>query len=154
MFGWETLSTYMTPLYIIMITTQYQLFTVQFEQLLEPYLQDTNLGLPYWDWTKNCEIPDLWRNIRSPVKEWNEKRNSDFEEFEGYTIRNWRSNCRSPTRNIGEYALRNKNLQVICDHNKRKVLVDGIKDVMESDNYYDLLENLEVRTKTSKNVRI
>ena len=126
---------------------------MQLEQLLEPYLQDTNLGLPYWDWTKNCEVPDMWRHIPSPVKEWNEKRNSDFQHFTTDTIEEWRTNCQSPTTNIGEYALRNKDLQVICDPKKQKVLVDGLKDVMESDNFDDFIDNLEVRTKTTSLIK-
>ena len=90
-----------------MFTTLYQLFTVQFEQLLEPYLQDTDLGIPYWDWTKNFEIPDLWRHIPSPVKEWSEKRNSDYRNFTEWTIEKWITKCQSPTTNIGEYSCLN-----------------------------------------------
>ena len=26
-------------------------------------------GLPYWDWTENGTIPDLWEGIRAPIKE-------------------------------------------------------------------------------------
>ena len=46
-------------------------FLVQLEELLEPYLKDTDLGLPYWDWTKNITIPDLWEDIYSPIKDYN-----------------------------------------------------------------------------------
>ena len=43
---------------------------VQLEELLEPSLAGTNLGLPYWDWTKDwATIPDLWENISSPIKD-------------------------------------------------------------------------------------
>ena len=50
----------------------YLLFNlVQLEELLEPYLKDTDLGLPYWDWTKNITIPDLWEDVYSPVKDYN-----------------------------------------------------------------------------------
>ena len=26
-------------------------------------------ALPYWDWTEDGEIPDLWEGIRAPIKE-------------------------------------------------------------------------------------
>ena len=26
-------------------------------------------ALPYWDWTEDAEIPDLWEGIRAPIKE-------------------------------------------------------------------------------------
>ena len=48
------------------------------EELLEPHLKDTDLGLPYWDWVKNSTLPQLWENIPSPVKQWNERR-SDYD---------------------------------------------------------------------------
>ena len=44
-------------------------FTVQLEELLEPYLSSTNLGLPYWDWTTNPALPDLWTTTLSPIKD-------------------------------------------------------------------------------------
>ena len=44
--------------------------------MLEPYLKDTDLGLPYWDWTKNATIPDLWEDVFSPIKEFN---HTDFD---------------------------------------------------------------------------
>ena len=50
---------------------------VQLEELLEPYLKNTDLGLPYWDWTKNATIPDLWEDIFSPIKDYT---NKDFEQ--------------------------------------------------------------------------
>ena len=50
---------------------------VQLEELLEPYLKNTDLGLPYWDWTKNGTIPDLWADIFSPIKDYT---NKDFEQ--------------------------------------------------------------------------
>ena len=42
--------------------------TVQLEELLEPYLAGTNLGVPYWDWTKNLNIPNIWKDILTPLK--------------------------------------------------------------------------------------
>ena len=45
---------------------------VQLEELMEPWLAGTNLGLPYWDWTKDWDtIPDLWEEIKSPIKDSN-----------------------------------------------------------------------------------
>ena len=49
---------------------------VQLEELLEPYLKDTDLGLPYWDWTKNASIPDLWEDVFSPIKNYT---HNDFD---------------------------------------------------------------------------
>ena len=51
-------------------------FSVQLEELLEPYLKDTDLGLPYWDWTKNASIPDLWEDVFSPIKNYT---HTDFD---------------------------------------------------------------------------
>ena len=42
--------------------------TAQLEEVLDPYLADTNIGLPYWDWTKDSSVPDVWENIQSPIK--------------------------------------------------------------------------------------
>ena len=42
--------------------------TAQLEELLDPYLADTNIGLPYWDWTEDSSVPDVWENIHSPIK--------------------------------------------------------------------------------------
>ena len=77
---------------------QFNFFSVQLEELLEPYLKDTDLGLPYWDWTKNATIPDLWEDVFSPIKEFN---NTDFDgplrfadlsqcqsQFPGYFLKN------------------------------------------------------------------
>ena len=36
--------------------------------MLDPYLADTNIGLPYWDWTEDSSVPDVWENIKSPIK--------------------------------------------------------------------------------------
>ena len=33
--------------------TWHRLYMVQLEELMEPWLAGTNLGLPYWDWTKD-----------------------------------------------------------------------------------------------------
>ena len=43
--------------------------TAQLEEVLDPYLADTNIGLPYWDWTKDSSVPDVWEDIQSPFKD-------------------------------------------------------------------------------------
>ena len=63
---------------------------VQLEELMEPWLAGTNLGLPYWDWSKDWEtLPDLWEGISSPIKDshafyWNttncQGRDKDFSQ--------------------------------------------------------------------------
>ena len=35
----------------------HRLYMVQLEELLEPWLADTNLGLPYWDWSQDTCLP-------------------------------------------------------------------------------------------------
>ncbi len=52
-------------------------FSVQLEELLEPYLSNTYLGVPYWDWTKNLNIPHIWKDILVPLKQPDSK---DYEE--------------------------------------------------------------------------
>ena len=122
---------------------------MKFEELLEPYLKDTDIGLPYWDRTKNTEIPDLWLDIPSPVKQWNEKRNTDFRSIKWWTINRWRSDCQSPTSNIGEYALRNKDLNVLG--NQKQSLTASKNDAMESEDIDIFAENIEVwKNKVSK----
>ena len=42
--------------------------TAQLEEVLDPYLADTNIGIPYWDWTNDSSVPDVWEDIQSPIK--------------------------------------------------------------------------------------
>ena len=38
--------------------------------MLEKYLRGSGfeyLGMPYWDWTKSTEVPDLFDNIEFPT---------------------------------------------------------------------------------------
>ena len=42
--------------------------TAQLEEVLDPYLADTNIGIPFWEWTKDSSVPDVWENIKSPIK--------------------------------------------------------------------------------------
>ena len=44
---------------------------------MEPYLKGTDLGLPYWDWTTNAELPDVWADIYPEIKSfWSNSRKS------------------------------------------------------------------------------
>ena len=43
--------------------------TAQLEQVLDPYLTDTNIGIPYWNWTEDSSVPDVWEDIQSPIKD-------------------------------------------------------------------------------------
>ena len=79
-------------------------------------------------------MPDLWLDIPSPVKEWNDKRDTDFKEITESTINVWRTSCESPTTNIGEHALRNKNLNVLG--NWQQSLVRDTDLAMQSE-YFD-----------------
>lgn len=63
---------------------------VQLEELMEDWLVGTNLGLPYWDWSKDwATIPDLWEGMISPIK--------DSQAF------NWDStNCTEKNRDFSQ----------------------------------------------------
>jgi len=111
--------------------------------LLEPYLKDTNIGLPYWDWTKNSKVPDLWENIPSPIKDWKEKRTSDFRRFGSLDIQSWRNRCKSPTSDIGAHSLRNNNLNVL--RNSFQQIVDDTKNAMEADDLDSFRSDIEVK---------
>ena len=116
---------------------------MQLEELLEPYLKDTDLGLPYWDYTKNSKISDLWENIPSEVKEWNEKRHTDFKEISTNITNRWRTNCQCPTMNIGEHSLRNNDLNILSNH--QELLKSFTIDAMESMNLHNFTLLLEVK---------
>ena len=67
--------------------TWHRLYMVQLEEILEPYLHDTDLGLPYWDWTLDdnglldrgmAKLPDLWEGIDIDIKHYN---HSDYEQY-------------------------------------------------------------------------
>ena len=60
-------------------------FSVQLEELLEPYLKGTDLGLPYWDWTKNSTVPDLWEDVYSPIKDYNNPHFDDYKKYADFT---------------------------------------------------------------------
>ena len=71
-------------------------FSVQLEELLEPYLKDTDLGLPYWNWTKNSTVPDLWEDVYSPIKDYKHQNFSRYKlgdfsicqnKFQGSTLK-------------------------------------------------------------------
>ena len=61
------------------VTIKYD--TVQLEEAMEPYLKGTDLGLPYWDWTINAEIPDVWADIYPEIKSfWSDSRKSSVSD--------------------------------------------------------------------------
>ena len=56
------------------------------EEALEPYLKDTDLGLPYWDWTEDEEIPEVWREtypVKKTTSSWTEE---DYERGEFFLL--------------------------------------------------------------------
>ena len=58
------------------------------------------------------------------------------------TINVWRTRCESPTTNIGEHALRNKNLNVLGS--RQQILVAGKESAMDSKEFEGFSRNLEV----------
>ena len=52
---------------------------------MEPYLKDTDLGLPYWDWTINGELPDVWADIYPEIKSFwsNSRKSSVSNDYQG-----------------------------------------------------------------------
>jgi hypothetical protein len=55
-------------LYLIIELIYSFLSTAQLEEVLDPYLANTNIGIPYWDWTNDSSVPDVWEDILSPIK--------------------------------------------------------------------------------------
>ena len=121
-------------------------FLVQIEELLEPYLKDTDLGLPYWNWLKNRTIPDLWENIRSPLKEWNERRfgplgyvNITSQLMDGF--RNM--GCLSSSMNYGEVALRVNDTNILDRGGDLRLNVDV---AMGQGDFWEFATDLQVKT--------
>ena len=132
--------------------------TAQLEEVLDPYLADTNIGLPYWDWTKDSSVPDVWENIRSPIK---------APYYRGYNWQNWKgwidmlSVCHNPDPLSGPqtHALRIrkkefegiKRKHVIArggqQHLKHDdpfshLLNDNIKDALQDKSYEDFTREI------------
>ena len=59
------------------------LLTAQLEEVLDPYLADTNIGLPYWDWNHDSTVPDLFDNIYLPIKDFTHEDYS-WEQWKGW----------------------------------------------------------------------
>jgi hypothetical protein len=72
---------------------------------MEKYLKGTDLGLPYWDWTKNIDIPDVWADIYPEIKSlWsNARRRVVSDDYENtnhiYDLRYNPSVCHNPNGN-------------------------------------------------------
>jgi len=116
----------------------HRLYTVQLEELLEPYLKDTDLGLPYWDWTKNATIPDLWEDVFSPIKEFN---NTDFDGPLRFADL---SQCQSqfPDQPLESHALRIKPEFNIIP-NQRSRLENSMDSVLEADDFMEFSRHIE-----------
>ena len=101
--------------------------SVQFEELLDPYLRDTDLGLPYWDWTKNATIPDLWENIQVPIKDHN---SGDFNSA-------WTQIHQHECQNSRNYKIHN--LRIKSEYNnleyERYSLKRSVENAMEIRNF-------------------
>ena len=128
------------------------------EELLEPHLKDTDLGLPYWDWVKNSTLPQLWENIPSPLKEWNERR---FDPI-GYQIiptelmNEYQTvGCQSSSMNYGEVVLRINNTNVLDMYEVRskKTFEVAINDVMQKETFTGFANDLQVKNDKKNNFR-
>ena len=55
------------------------------EEAMEPYLKGTDLGLPYWDWTINAEVPDVWADTYPEIKSFwsNSRKSSVSNDYQG-----------------------------------------------------------------------
>ena len=72
---------------------------------MEKYLKNTDLGLPYWDWTNNAEVPDVWADIYPEIKSlWsNARRRVVSDDYKNtnhiYDLTYNPSRCHNPNRN-------------------------------------------------------
>ena len=117
------------------------------EELLEPYLKDTNLGVPYWDWLKNSTFPELWENILSPIKEWDE-RNAASYMISKLDLEIWRRNgCQSSSKNYGDCALRinDTNALVTYASGQKISFKKIVNNAMEQSNFDRFADHLQVK---------
>ena len=126
--------------------------TAQLEEVLDPYLADTNIGLPYWDWTKDSSVPDVWENIQSPIKAHRSK------DYNWQVWRGWKdllSVCQNPDPLSGSqtHSLRIRKKEFEGEKKERVIkkaskylqhedpfshlLHDGIKDALQKKSYED-----------------
>ena len=68
---------------------------------------DTNIGLPYWDWTEDSSVPDVWENIKSPIKDHDSEEDYYWQKAKSH----WKKMlevCNNPDPNSGSqsHALR------------------------------------------------
>ena len=85
---------------------------------MDPYLADTNIGLPYWDWDHDSSVPDVWENIPSPIKDHN---NPDY---------NWPS-----------WESWDKEMLEVC-HNKAPTMAQSHALRIRKDEYEKISNNL------------
>ena len=58
---------------------------------MEPYLKGTDLGLPYWDWTENEDLPDVWADIYPEIKSyWSDDYKGEMTDSENTNL------CQNP----------------------------------------------------------
>jgi len=107
--------------------TWHRLYMVQLEELMEPSLAGTNLGLPYWDWSKDwATIPDLWERMSSPIKD-------------SYAF-NWdTTNCQGTDRHFSQ---RIQEWMRETDNNKIVKLSSSIKTAMKQRKFEDFMGDL------------
>ena len=130
--------------------------TAQLEEVLDPYLADTNIGLPYWDWTKDSSVPDVWENIQSPIKA-HRSRDYHWQAWKGW--KNLLSVCQNPDPLSGSQShslrIRKKEFE---DQKKERVikkgkylqhedpfsqlLHDGIKNALQKQGYEDFTSGI------------
>ena len=97
---------------------------------MEPWLAGTNLGLPYWDWSKDwATIPDLWDGVSSPIK--------DSHAFYSY----WStSNCQEGNKDFSQRINETQrvkgsyyaNLTMIIDNAKKRQDFRSFSDSLSS----------------------
>ena len=107
--------------------TWHRLYMVQLEELMDPWLAGTNLGLPYWDWSKDwATIPDLWEGMISPIK--------DSHVF------NWDSaNCQGKNQ---DFSQRIKEEWREKDTKRMVKLSGGIQTTMKQRKFTDFMAGL------------
>ena len=139
------------------LVIDYFFSTAQLEEVLDPYLADTNIGLPYWDWTKDSSVPDVFENIRSPIKAHRDK-GYHWQEWKGW--KRLLSVCQNPDPLSGpqshsvrirkkEFEDRKKDyikkigLRYLQHEDQfSQILHDGVKDALQKKSYEDFANGI------------
>ena len=96
------------------------------EEAMEPYLKGTDLGLPYWDWTINAKVPDVWADIYPEIKSfWSNSRKSsvsnDYKDTEHIDDMNL-GMCHNPNGNdLSSISRINKEGEISAERQKREI---------------------------------